>query len=131
MFRSFCYTLFYYHLQTLKLTRTGYFSANTMLSKVRKMKSLSDDDEVAYSNDSSAKVSSTQPAWMRALAANAQNWLGLLPEVRCVIIGLVFFRILVFRTHLNNLFRCYHLFVASICPPAYERQYQEPPLPVL
>jgi len=56
------------------------FRANTMLSKVRKMKSLSDDDEVAYSSDPSTSTSNAQPAWMRTLAANVQNWLGLLPE---------------------------------------------------
>ncbi|KAI8328287.1 dynein heavy chain [Blakeslea trispora] len=59
---------------------------NNMLSKVRKMKSLSDDDEAAYSQDggsSSAKksdASGAQPAWMRALNQNILNWLALLPS---------------------------------------------------
>jgi dynein heavy chain 1 len=63
---------------------------NDMLSKVRKMKSLSDDDETAYSQDTSAAggssnsskqaVNTAQPAWMRALNASITNWLTLLPS---------------------------------------------------
>lgn len=55
---------------------------NTMLSKVRKMKSTSDDDEVAYTdNDTAAQQSGTsqQPAWMRALSQSITSWLELLP----------------------------------------------------
>ncbi|KAI8974487.1 dynein heavy chain [Pilobolus umbonatus] len=53
---------------------------NNMLSKVRKMKSLTDDDEAAYSQDSSNKqATSTQPAWMRALNVAISNWLSQLP----------------------------------------------------
>ncbi|KAI8967648.1 dynein heavy chain [Mycotypha africana] len=59
---------------------------NNMLSKVRKMKSLSDDDELVYSsetNDTDAgnkQVESTaQPAWMRALSSSITTWLNLLP----------------------------------------------------
>ncbi|KAI9494709.1 dynein heavy chain [Zychaea mexicana] len=56
---------------------------NTMLSKVRKMKSTSDDDEVAYAQDTAKQASSTtaqQPAWMRALSASIQGYLELLPS---------------------------------------------------
>lgn len=57
---------------------------NNMLSKVRKMKSLSDDDETAYSQDNKAsdagkQVATTTPAWMRALSVSITNWLALLP----------------------------------------------------
>lgn len=58
---------------------------NKMLSKVRKMKSLSDDDETAYTQDTtgvaSKQVATTaQPAWMRALNISITNWLSLLPS---------------------------------------------------
>ncbi|CAO0793713.1 unnamed protein product [Mucor circinelloides] len=62
---------------------------NNMLSKVRKMKSLSDDDETAYTQDTSAAsggssnkqvANNAQPAWMRALSASITNWLTLLPS---------------------------------------------------
>lgn len=64
---------------------------NNMLSKVRKMKSLSDDDETAYSQDAKATGSSSgvhskqtastaQPAWMRALNHSITTWLSLLPS---------------------------------------------------
>lgn len=58
--------------------------ANKMLSKVRKMKSLSDDDETAYAQDTSSNnkqaVNTAQPAWMRALNASITTWLSLLPS---------------------------------------------------
>ncbi|KAG2237733.1 dynein heavy chain [Thamnidium elegans] len=58
---------------------------NKMLSKVRKMKSLSDDDETAYAQDSTGAaskqaVSTAQPAWMRALNASITTWLSILPS---------------------------------------------------
>lgn len=54
---------------------------NTMLSKVRKMKSISDDDEVAYAQDTAKQTStSQQPAWMRALSSSIAGWLETLPE---------------------------------------------------
>ena len=60
-----------------------YIIANAMLVKICKMKSLSDDDEVAYSQESSSQSSaaSSQPAWMRALYSTVDNWLNALPEV--------------------------------------------------
>ncbi|CAJ0636657.1 11426_t:CDS:2, partial [Entrophospora sp. SA101] len=56
--------------------------ANAMLVKICKMKSLSDDDEVAYTQESSSQSSaaSLQPAWMRALFTTVDNWLKSLPE---------------------------------------------------
>ncbi|KAG9288876.1 hypothetical protein G9A89_001252 [Geosiphon pyriformis] len=53
-----------------------------MLVKVRKMKSLSDDEEVAYSQESGPGTSgvSAQPAWMRALVSSVDNWLQILPK---------------------------------------------------
>lgn len=62
---------------------------NVMLSKVRKMKSISDDDEVAYTQDGSGGQSAAdaqqsgsnqQPAWMRALSASIDTYLAELPE---------------------------------------------------
>ncbi|CAI2172645.1 16667_t:CDS:10, partial [Funneliformis geosporum] len=59
-------------------TSKGY----AMLTNIRKMKSLSDDDEVAYTQESSSESSgaSAQPAWMRALYSSVENWLKILPE---------------------------------------------------
>ncbi|KAF7729943.1 hypothetical protein EC973_003356 [Apophysomyces ossiformis] len=54
---------------------------NAMLSKVRKMKSLSDDDEVAFAQDTTTQsTTSQQPAWMRALSQSIEGWLEILPE---------------------------------------------------
>ncbi|KAJ3090057.1 hypothetical protein HK102_004799, partial [Quaeritorhiza haematococci] len=56
---------------------------NDMLLKVRKMRSLSDDEETAYSGPEThakEKADSQIPAWMRALAASATEWQKLLPE---------------------------------------------------
>lgn len=57
---------------------------NKMLSRVRKMKSLSDDDETAFTSDTAGAASkqvatTAQPAWMRALNISITNWLSLLP----------------------------------------------------
>ncbi|CAH1756141.1 13650_t:CDS:10 [Entrophospora sp. SA101] len=56
--------------------------ANAMLVKIRKMKSLSDDDEVAYAQEASSQSSGaySQPAWMRALYTTVDNWLKILPK---------------------------------------------------
>jgi dynein heavy chain 1, cytosolic len=60
-----------------------------MLVKIRKMKSLADDDEVAYTQESSSESSgaSAQPAWMRALYNNVNNWSKILPEVSFVLLN--------------------------------------------
>ncbi|CAG8531180.1 10166_t:CDS:10, partial [Acaulospora colombiana] len=56
-------------------TSKGY----AMLVKIRKMKSLADDDEAEHSQDS-GKQTSAQPAWMRVLYTTVDNWLKALPE---------------------------------------------------
>ncbi|QRW00298.1 cytoplasmic dynein 1 heavy chain 1 [Ceratobasidium sp. AG-Ba] len=54
---------------------------NVMLGKLRKMRTLADDDEEASSgNRSSAKSANQQPAWMRTLHQHCQEWLKELPE---------------------------------------------------
>ncbi|KAJ3049329.1 hypothetical protein HK097_009672, partial [Rhizophlyctis rosea] len=52
------------------------------LSKVRRIKDLADDDDVAYqADDASAKeANNRQPAWMRTVHKIATEWLGLLPQ---------------------------------------------------
>jgi hypothetical protein len=62
-----------------------------MLVKIRKMKSLSDDDEVAYTQESGSESSgaSAQPAWMRALYSSVDNWLNILPKVSFVLLILI------------------------------------------
>ena len=60
---------------------------NAMLVKIRKMKSLADDDEVADTQESSSSSSgASKPAWMRALYNNVNNWLKILPEVSLILI---------------------------------------------
>jgi len=55
---------------------------NAMLVNIRKMKSLADDDEVAYTEESGSGSSgaSSIPAWMRTLYNSVDNWLKILPE---------------------------------------------------
>ncbi|KAJ1930559.1 dynein heavy chain [Tieghemiomyces parasiticus] len=68
--------------ERLLLTNRG----RAMLGKVRRMKSLADDDEVAYRPDApTAGAAATsdapaQPAWMRSVAQLATTWLTTLPE---------------------------------------------------
>ncbi|KZT42722.1 dynein heavy chain [Sistotremastrum suecicum HHB10207 ss-3] len=53
---------------------------NDLLSKMRKMRTLSDDDEVASTSSGSSKGDApSQPAWMRSLLQHCQEWLGVLP----------------------------------------------------
>ncbi|KAJ1659203.1 dynein heavy chain [Dispira simplex] len=60
---------------------------HALLGKVRKMKSLSDDEDVAFSqsgNGSSEPTSASteanaQPAWMRSVATTTETWLRVLP----------------------------------------------------
>lgn len=47
-----------------------------MLSKLRKMRNIDEDDETV-----AADASDAQPAWLKSLAANCSTWLKLLPEV--------------------------------------------------
>jgi dynein heavy chain 1 len=58
-------------------------SGNVLLGKLRKMRTLADDDEdVGSGNRSSTKSATQQPAWMRTLHQHCQEWLKRLPEVR-------------------------------------------------
>ena len=62
-----------------------------MLTKARKMKSLSDDDESELSQESgSGKGVNTQPAWMRNLLSSVDNWLQVLPSVSIILPWLKF-----------------------------------------
>ena len=55
---------------------------NDLLIKLRKMKSLADDDEDEVKPSGPAKSQNAeQPAWMRALLERCREWLGALPEV--------------------------------------------------
>ncbi|KAF8602688.1 dynein heavy chain [Ceratobasidium sp. AG-I] len=53
---------------------------NQLLGKLRKMRTLADDDEeVGSGNQSSAKSANQQPAWMRTLHQHCDEWLKALP----------------------------------------------------
>jgi dynein heavy chain 1 len=55
---------------------------NLVLSKLRKMKTLiDDDDETSTVGGTLHQGASQQPAWMRALHQHCQEWLSLLPKV--------------------------------------------------
>ncbi|KAG8867814.1 hypothetical protein FRC20_004812 [Serendipita sp. 405] len=51
-----------------------------MLNKLRKMRTLDDDDDATDAKSSIHTTSNQQPAWMRALLANCNEWLSLLPS---------------------------------------------------
>ncbi|KAI0271628.1 dynein heavy chain protein 1 [Gloeopeniophorella convolvens] len=54
---------------------------NELLAKLRKMRTLADDDEEGASASGPSKGSaSQQPAWMRALHERSKEWLGQLPS---------------------------------------------------
>ena len=44
------------------------------------MKSLTDDDEMVVSSEDKKDSTSTQPAWMRAVYENVNQWRNMLPE---------------------------------------------------
>jgi dynein heavy chain 1 len=52
---------------------------NELLGKLRKMRTLADDDE-DESTSTAGPASSQQPAWMRALLEKCRDWLSQLPE---------------------------------------------------
>ena len=55
---------------------------NELLGKLRKMRSLADDDEEEVKPSGPTKSQTVeQPAWMRALLERCKEWLGALPEV--------------------------------------------------
>lgn len=55
---------------------------NELLSKLRKMRTLADDDEDATQSSGPSKGQALQqPAWMRNLLERCTEWLGQLPTV--------------------------------------------------
>lgn len=59
------------------------FIGNELLSKLRKMRTLADDDDdVGTSGSPSKTQTSQQPAWMRNLHERCREWLSQLPLVR-------------------------------------------------
>ena len=56
---------------------------NELLGKLRKMRSLADDDEEEVKPSGPTKSQTVeQPAWMRALLERCKEWLQQLPAVR-------------------------------------------------
>lgn len=56
---------------------------NELLGKLRKMRTLADDeDDVPSPGSPSKSQSSQQPAWMRNLYERCREWLTQLPSVR-------------------------------------------------
>jgi len=53
-----------------------------MLNKLRKMRTLDDDDDEIGTKGDHASGTSQQPAWMRTLLSNCNEWLSVLPSVR-------------------------------------------------
>lgn len=78
---------------------TDFVSGNELLSKLRKMRMLADDDEdVAQASGPSKGQASQQPAWMRNLLERCTEWLGQLPNVSCAytkILGLLLMTLLI------------------------------------
>jgi hypothetical protein len=56
-------------------------TGNELLSKLRKMRMLADDDDEVVST-TAAKSQTAQPAWMRSLHERCREWLDQLPSVR-------------------------------------------------
>lgn len=56
---------------------------NALLGKLRKMRTIGDDEDDAPASGATKQGSSTQqPAWMKSLLQQCQLWLRSLPEVR-------------------------------------------------
>ncbi|KAF8758753.1 Dynein heavy chain [Rhizoctonia solani] len=53
---------------------------NALLGKLRKMRTLADDDEADSGSKSSSKTGNQQPAWMRTLHHHCNEWLKELPS---------------------------------------------------
>jgi len=60
-----------------------FIVGNELLGKLRKMRTLTDDDDELVTI-AAQKQTSQQPAWMRTLLERCREWLGLLPSVRCI-----------------------------------------------
>lgn len=66
-----------------------FILGNELLGKLRKMRSLADDDEDDTKPSGPAKSQKAeQPAWMRGLLERCKEWLAALPEV-CIPISLL------------------------------------------
>lgn len=52
-----------------------------VLSKLRKMRTLADEEEDSPASGQKGASSSAQPAWMRVLQQHCKTWLAALPEV--------------------------------------------------
>ncbi|KAI9204677.1 dynein heavy chain [Polychytrium aggregatum] len=53
----------------------------SMISNVRKMRSLNEEEDVVNSSGATTKASSAaQPAWMRVIISSVDEWLAMLPE---------------------------------------------------
>jgi dynein heavy chain 1 len=55
-----------------------------MLNKLRKMRTLDDEEDDAEVKPGSSGGQSQQPAWMRSLLSNCNEWLASLPSVSIV-----------------------------------------------
>ena len=66
-----------------------YLKGNELLSKLRKTRSLADDDEddVKPSSGPAKSQKAEQPAWMRGLLERCKEWLAALPEVHIFLVN--------------------------------------------
>ncbi|KAL7751554.1 dynein heavy chain [Sorochytrium milnesiophthora] len=64
------------HAEKIISVMKGY----EMLSKVYKMRSLEEDDDTVYDVEQDKVNSAQQPAWMRTVHAQVEQWLAALPE---------------------------------------------------
>ena len=70
-------------LLLLKLISHIFVTGNALLGKLRRMKTLADDDDdVVPSGPPSKTAPNQQPAWMKALLQHCKGWLTALPEVK-------------------------------------------------
>ncbi|RKP08503.1 dynein heavy chain [Thamnocephalis sphaerospora] len=53
---------------------------NALLSNVRRMRSLADDEDMEEEAGTRTATNSQQPSWMRALYTSVQGWMQMLPE---------------------------------------------------
>ena len=52
-----------------------------MLNKLRRMRTLEDDDDDTGAKGAHSTGTTQQPAWMRLLLSNCNEWLAMLPSV--------------------------------------------------
>jgi dynein heavy chain 1, cytosolic len=56
-----------------------------MLNKLRKMRTLEDDDDEVSAKGDHLTGTAQQPAWMRVLLSNCNEWLSVLPSVSSLV----------------------------------------------